>query len=501
MPYLMKKNNQGQMCIYKKNADGTAGEMVEGSCHADEKKTKAMMDEMMAAMKNEHVKQIGGSIDDFLSTVRRAFEETFNKNKQSDAWLWVRDVFEDHVIARDGEIYYEIPMTMSEGTVTFAPRTQWKKVTLEYVAQMAGDEHRAPIHEVMITEFKGKVPDVPTRPGINVEDLTEGDEKPFFLTMEISRKGKKSRSGLLHDEALGETIAQQINEMATTGIMGHLKDEERSTAFPTPDIYWLGASRVDGRTYAKGYIPKTKPDVREHFRIQMKVGGKAATSIYGAAQREMVDVKQGTHRLKNFRLEQLDLAPYERAALPLDGTFVITKQMDDGASSERNEAMEREELIKQLTSADIPQVLREQIVKEYAESNKTQTRVAELEGQVGQRDARIAELTTQLGTFQRSDFETKLTAKIAEMVELEPLRSTVRRIVVAELGKDCLDLAKAETAIKEYVETDDYKMIAKGVVAELAGPSAIIGGKGKGEDTKLVDTPEARAEARRKTGI
>lgn len=453
------------------------------------------------------LKEIGGSIDDFLSSVRRAFEETFNKGKQPESWLWVRDVFEDHVIAREGEIYYQIPMTMSEGTVSFAPRTQWKKVTLEYVAQMA-DDYRAPIHEVIITEFKGKVPDVPTRPGVNLAELTEGDDKPFILTMEVSREGKKSRSGLVHDRALGETIASQINEMATTGIMGHLKDEERGTAFPTPDIYWLGASRVDGRTYAKGYIPKTKPEVREHFRIQMKVGGKAATSIYGAAQREMVDAKQGTHRLKNFRLEQLDLAPFERAALPLDGTFTITKQMDGadeyvrGASSDdRSNDMDKTELIKQLTAADIPATLREQIVKEYAETNKTQSRVAELETQVNQRDARITELTTQLGTFQRSDFEAKLTAKIAEMVDLEPLRSTVRRIVLAEIGKDCLDLAKAETAIKEYVDTDDYKTIAKGVVAELAGPSAIVGGKGKGENGKLTDTPEARAKARSTVGI
>ncbi len=458
------------------------------------------------------LREIGGSIDDFLSRVRQAFEDAFNKSKSPDAWLWVRDVFEDHVVAREGNRHWRIDMTVTAEAITFAPRTKWTAVSLDYVAQMA-DDHRAPVHEVFVAEFKGRFPDVPVRPGVNIEELTEGDEKPFFMTLEISREGKASTSGLLHDETLGESLAAQINEMAAVGIMGHLKDAERSTAFPTPDVYWLGASRADGRTYAKGYIPRTKPDVREHYRIQMKTGGKAATSIYGAAAREMVDSKRGTYRLKQFRLEQLDLAPYERAALPLDGAFVITKQMDDGASSERKDAMEKAELIAQLTAGDIPAALREQIVKEAVDSQKGQSQIAELESQVSSRDARIAELTTQLSGFIRSDFDAKLTARIAETVawevrdedarkKLDAFRGAVRRVVLAEIGKDCADLAKADAAIAEYVATDDYKLLAQAMVAEVAGPGAFVGGKGgDGGATGFKDTPEARADARRRTGI
>jgi hypothetical protein len=357
------------------------------------------------------------------------------------------------------------------------------------------------VHELIITEFKGKYPEVPHRSDVNLEELTKGDDAPFFMTLEISRKGQESRSGLLHDDALGESIAEQINAQAATGIMGHLRDDERGTAYPTPAVYWLGAKREGGSTWAKGYIPKTKPDVREHFRIQMASGGKAATSIYGAAAREMVDSKRGTYRLKAFRLEQLDLAPFERAALPLDGNFRITKQMTG------DEDMD----VKELKASDLTPELRAQVIAEYQATQGTQDRIAETEGKLTTATARVAELEGQVSEYRVKEFYAGLDDKIAEMVtfdaktdaskgKLAALRSIVRRAVLGEMaGKT--DLAEAVTALTTYVAGDEYKALASAIVGELAGPAAIVTGKDKRSDNWRDELAGKAGDLKKKAGL
>jgi hypothetical protein len=360
--------------------------------------------------------------------------------------------------------------------------------------------------DTIVTEFRGEFPNVPIRKEVNVEELTKGDDDPFFITLKISEVGATSGNGLVHDEMLGEMLARQINEQAAHGIAGHLKDQDRSTAFPMPAVYWLGAARLNGATWAKGYIPRTAEKVREHFRIQKVTGGKAATSIYGPGTRETLDKQKKTWRLADFRLEQLDLAPFERAALPLEGDFVVTAQMD--AQTERKEdTMDKLQVIAELTAEDIktlPKPVIEAIVKQYQDKEGEQVLIKELQGKIDAGQTRIAELEQQLAKVQVAEFNQALDALIAETIKLDPkseegkkrvasLRSLVRRYVVAEMaGKADLDAAQA--AINEYTANDEYKTLAGAVVAELAGPAALIGQAGKSGD--LDTSPEAQAKAR-----
>jgi hypothetical protein len=425
------------------------------------------------------IRQIGGSLDDFISSVRRSFEATFNKGKQPDNWLWVRDVFEHYVIAREGDQYWQIGMKVGDAT-TFDARSQWKKVSLDYVAQMAGEEHRGPVHEMIVTEFKGKFPDIPV-PDEVLSGLKEIDPAPFFMSLEVSRSGMVSRSGLEHDDALGESIVRQINDGVKTGIMGHLREEDRRSAYPLPDSYWVGATQHNGSSWAKAYIPKSKEAVREHYRVLIATNGRAATSIYGAGVRQMTDAKKGTYRLKEFRLEQLDLAPYERAALPLDGKWTITAQMSDETGDEHD--MTREELITQLTADDVPVALREQIVQEWQVSQGQEDRVKQLEQE-------LAEANKTLDTLSVKEFNRGLDAKIAELVtfdaateeakqKLAALRITVRRAVLAEMA-GATELAKVEQALAQYTGGEEYQALSSAVVKELAGPNASkSGGTGR----------------------
>jgi hypothetical protein len=365
--------------------------------------------------------------------------------------------------------------------------------------------------DTIVTEFRGEFPNIPIRKEVNVEELTKGDDDPFFITLKISEVGATSGNGLVHDETLGETLSKQINEQAAHGIAGHLKDEDRSTAFPMPAVYWLGAARLNGATWAKGYIPRTAEKVREHFRIQKVTGGKAATSIYGPGTRETLDKQKKTWRLADFKLEQLDLAPFERAALPLEGVFVVTAQMD-AQSQKDEENMEKSQIIAELTAEDVktlPAVVREAIIKQYQEQEGQQEQVKELQSAVEAGKARISELEQQLAKVQVAEFSIALDKLVAETIKIDAksedgkkrvasLQSLVRRYVVAELaGKTDLDAAQA--AIKEYTASDEYKTLAGAVVAELAGPAALIAQAGKSGEIDM--SPEAQAKARSDFGF
>lgn len=361
--------------------------------------------------------------------------------------------------------------------------------------------------DTIITEFRGTPPSVPVRKEINIDELTQGDDDPFFITLKISEVGATSGNGLVHDDPLGETLSRQINEQAAHGIAGHLKDEDRSTAFPMPAVYWLGATRANGATWAKGYIPKTAVKVREHFRIQKATGGKAATSIYGPGTRETLDKQKKTWRLSDFKLEQLDLAPFERAALPLEGDFVVTAQME-----QEEVDMDRTQVIAELTANDVkdlPEAVISAIVKQYQEKEGEQALTKELQGKVDAGQARIAELEQQLEKVQVAEFGQALDNLVAETIKIDAksetgkkrvvsLQALVRRTIVAELaGKKDLDAAKA--AIAEYTSSDEYKQLAGAVVAELAGPAALIGQMETGG--KLDTSPEALDKARGNWGL
>lgn len=437
------------------------------------------------------VNEIGGSIQDFLSQVRAAFEAQFPPKRRADGMIdsriWVRDIFEDYVIVNDEEAgqMFKISMTKSPAGITFDPRTKWQKVKLTYTNEMVGDS--------VITEFKGKPPEVPVRAGVNVTDLTKGDDNPFFLTVEISTEGRVSKNGLLHDAELATTLVQQINTQAAEGIMGHIKEGDRSTAYPISDVHWLGATRHGKVTWAKGYIPKTAVAQREHFRILMATNGRAATSITGPAVREFVDKQKGVWRATNFQLEQLDLAPFTRAALPPESDFMITREMYQLQEPE----MDKAQFLAELTASEVPQTVREAITKDL------RTTVAELE-------KKNAELELDIAEFQKKAFEATLDTKVQEYTNwtvknkeaeevVKKFRKLARNTFMLAIG-DERDPGKVTELISASWE-DDLKVLAEQTVAKLSGPAAIVTSKVRSGEQWRDDLAAKAGELRKERGI
>lgn len=395
----------------------------------------------------------------------------------------------------------------------------------------------------IVTEFGGAFPDVPLKPGLNLADLTSDDPDPFFVTLELSRVGATSKNGLLHDDDLGAALVEQVNGGALTGIMGHIPANERKTSYPTPSVYWVGAIQQGGKVWGKGYIPPGKADAREHFKTLKRVGGRAATSIYGAAVKESVDKTRGVWRLRELNLEQIDLAPYERAALAPQSDFTITAEMQDAditaTTSEadvevvitettntdtESTTMEitRDQVIAELTAQEIPAAVKEAIIAEYTAANEQTTQIAELEGKVEAANARVEELTgerdklaEQVAEFHKAAFQGTVNAKIAEYLnwdvtgddakaKLEALRKNMRRAVLAELG-DATDEEKLGEVVTELWD-GEFQSLAETMRDALAGPAAIVGGKGKSQDIRvqleeLYSDPAKQAEAAAMLGV
>lgn len=353
------------------------------------------------------------------------------------------------------------------------------------------------LREFMIGEFQGRFPEVPIDPKVNLEALTAGDTDPFFVTLPVAQLNRVSGNGLIYDERLVQAIEAQI--VGKGGIMGHLKIEDRDSAFPVEDVDWVGIKREGDTTWGKAYVPPG--EAREFIRRVKARGGQLATSIYGPhGGREVLP--DGSWKAKNFRLESLDLAPADRAALKMGGQFDITAQMETEHSEDKT-MDEKTKIIAELKVEDLPEALRNQVIKGWQTEQGEADRVAELEKDLKAATDRVAELEKEKEKAEREAFGVKLDGMIAETVKVEAVRPFVKRAVLAELG-DAIEDEKVRQVLKEYCEGEEYQGLAKAMSVDLQGGAAIVQGVNNGGEGVLAefkDTPEARQAARHKVGI
>lgn len=388
---------------------------------------------------------------------------------------------------------------------------------------------RITIAESRFHTLKGDFPDIQIYPHIDKDLLYQGDPDPFHVVLPIAEIGRISKNGLEYDTELVAAIAEQL-QSGIGGIRGHIPDGSLGTAYPMDAVLWVGHSQQGDTLFAKGYIPPG--DNREDIRRKKAVGGTVGTSIFGSAVRETNQAKKrSTWRAKEFKLEQVDLAPSQRAALENKRGFLITREMQEGE--------DMPELDKTITAADVPQTVREQIIAE-SEAGKKLARVSELEGRIAKQDTQIAELaqyksivaeirttlganadipvlvaeyynavsklTTMLGVqdvasisvrveemqtvvaeFTKKAFEGAVDSKVAELtskldsktdagkIKVASFRKLLRGALVTELGTERSAEKIAEMADKVW--SDGFNLISESLVKELVGPSALIGGK------------------------
>jgi hypothetical protein len=363
------------------------------------------------------------------------------------------------------------------------------------------------IREYNVGRFRGNYPDVETAEGVDLDGIRARDAHAMFVTLPIAEIGAISANGLLYDETTVDSIAEQINTKRPGGIFGHLKDEERTTSFPLPAGLWIGAKRVGQTLWAKSYIPPGA--ARDYVQNLKDVGGEIATSIYGRGKFEKV--RDGVRRLTSFDLESLDFAPPTRAALGLGAIPHVTAEMQSEMSNEQEPIMaDKQQIISELTVADIPATLREQIVAEAIKQDENTKVVAELTSTVKAKDEVIAELNQQIEGFRLERLDAAIDGKVAELTDwqvsddagkekLNKLRALLKSQILTRLGSEQKMERVAEMATAAW---EDLKPIAEMMRDALAGPAALVNGKVRdAARPKLEDTPENRQRAAAEMGI
>lgn len=396
-----------------------------------------------------------------------------------------------------------------------------------------------------IHKFKGKFPLIPTYPHVDEPGLLLGDTEPLFLNLPIAEMNKRSNNGIFYDEALVCSIAEQLQ--GTGGGRGHIPDGMEDSAFPLEEVFWVGHLLDDkGVLWAKGYVPPGR--TREFIQRKKASGGEIATSIFGKAIKEM-DTQKRAYRLRDLRMEYVDLAPAKRASLENKRGFELTKEMSEGETP----MPEKADIIREFTVADIallPQSIREAIVSDV-KLRADATRVSELE-QKNQKletdikemreyasivttirgvlpaNADIAQVVTEMSNtisairstlgenvnivttveelhrnvaeMRTKEFSRNVSDKVAEFTKwnvtkdedvktVTQLRNSFQKRVEAEAKGDATKVA--ETA--QRVWGDEFQLIAEQMVKNFGGPAAIVGGKSPASGGSVIDQLKSEA--------
>jgi hypothetical protein len=175
----------------------------------------------------------------------------------------------------------------------------------------------------MSTRFQGKYPEVPLAPDISIDELTEGDASPFFVTLPVGRVGAQSRNDRKYPREAVEAIQNAIVNDKVGGILGHMRDEDLPYRFDLPVMHWVGATLEGDTLYGKAYIPPSQQELREYLKIQMKKGAKTGTSIFGTAYIE----DDGT--VRDLEIQTIDLAHASRVGVPMTAALpMITSETE-----------------------------------------------------------------------------------------------------------------------------------------------------------------------------
>lgn len=299
----------------------------------------------------------------------------------------------------------------------------------------------------------GAFPNVPIAQGVDFDAIKAHDPDPMFLTLELAEVGRTSENGLVYDEALVSELERQLPGLA--GIRGHISDEELSTAYPVPDIYWVGAKREGSKLYGKGYIPPGA--TREDVRIKKATGGRIGSSIFAHVIQEMDGENAGRWYAREPEFEQVDFASPQRAALRMSGDFALTREMTNPEH--------KEDTMTTITLKELPQELKDQVLAEYREKNH----VAEMQTELNRAKQRIKEMGdvtahVKLNIPDGADPMERIQA-LTEF--LAALQSQFGEDVSVEMLTNMQQEAEALQAEVEAMDEEQYAAQVDAAVAEL----------------------------------
>lgn len=367
---------------------------------------------------------------------------------------------------------------------------------------MTVQEFQGQFNDVLIvTELRGSYPNVPIAADVDYAALVAGDDDPQFLTLPIGMVNAKSGNGRYYDEAFVTELMRQTLATKPIGLMGHLSETERATAFPKESLHWVGAIRDGDLVWGKAYLIG---EARERVRRYKASGKSIATSIDAYAQGQW-DESLKAYRMdaSSLRLNQIDLAPSDRAGISALARvpMLTTEMQDEAVEVEQETVMDKLQVINEMTADDarlLPKPVREAIIADIPTPPEVQ-QIAEIREALGADDkADIAKLITEMRQAQEQARRDAIKARITELAT-EGIKVDSARGIVVELvaARNPQSVQEAEQAYQEVSSSASVTELLKANVQSIMGPRQTTSVDGQHNAPKYFVIPkEGKEEVR-----
>lgn len=330
-----------------------------------------------------------------------------------------------------------------------------------------------------VTELRGSYPNVSIAAGVDFQALIENDPTPMFLTLPIGKVGATSGNKRHYDEAFVQELERQTLSEKPIGLMGHLSRAERDTAFPPEAIHWIGAAREGDTLWGKAYV--VPGPVRERIARYKAQGKTIATSIDAIAEGVWDEgIKAYRMSAKSLRLNQIDIAPADRAGIPaLASVPILTTEMDAPLPEPQQEPeMDKLQVIREMTPEDaalLPEPVRQAVLSNVQVAPEVAL-VTELRAALGvEADADLKTLITEMRASVETQRTQAVQACITELATtgdkaIKP--DTVRGLVVEMVkARQPATVEDAERIYGEVVEMNAVKAALKAAPVAVMGPN------------------------------
>ncbi len=190
-----------------------------------------------------------------------------------------------------------------------------------------------------------RLDDIPTAPGVDVNELKKGDDDPLEVVVEIP--ASKSKRGWNYTANSLRSIVDAVNSSTLNGFLGHQKPEDVSNQFLPPVTHWVGAKMVGEIAYFRGVVDAAAKDLKRWI----KSGRIRQVSIFGVPKLQRA---AGETNVVGYKPMSIDWTPLDRAGMNTRIVAMSGEMWDldgEGPLGEMNEGgdnMTPEELLAKL---------------------------------------------------------------------------------------------------------------------------------------------------------
>lgn len=315
--------------------------------------------------------------------------------------------------------------------------------------------------------------EVPFAEGVNIDELTKGDNDPLFVTVEALNP-QISKNRRIWSESMIKDVANQIMSKRPDAYQGHIDEKDRQNVTPTAMTIWLGAlvKDVEGkaRLFIKGYVMPYAKELKQYLKAAKASGKKVAVSVYGQALQKWNSVKKAYDMLQ-FDLESIDWARPGGEGVPGTGFLQLASEMKKG------DVMDREEMLKSVTVSEMKEnnvALYDKIFKDGEESGKksivkemsakledAENRVKGFENALPECVEKKPEVVSEMAKSHDNLIENYLDSALSSKKLADGVRSIVRKQVVSEMAGQFRTKELVDSSIEKVLGSEEIKSVVK----------------------------------------